>query len=264
MAGSLRGVSSNRIIILHVTNPDVPFLDLVDMPGIVTVPSGNEPSDMATQTSALVKNHIQSEYGANSLYLAVVKATNAPNVSVALQILHEANLYEKTFGVFTFSDDLGRKHARKLEQWVRNPSDGQGAVELEPWGWVATTNAPPEDEHGNAVVYENNCARLRAQAAAEVSTFRDMQLGQLVDDNLASHGALVSRLNRMFLDYLKNTWAPKTLRMLSSEQSKLAYDNALLGMPPAHEHDTPPHVKEAIAQASILPRAVLALFRLPL
>jgi hypothetical protein len=59
------------------------------MPGIVTVPSGNEPSDMATQTSALVKNHIQSEYGANSLYLAVVKATNAPNVSVALQILHE-------------------------------------------------------------------------------------------------------------------------------------------------------------------------------
>jgi hypothetical protein len=85
-----------------------------------------------------------------------------------------------------------------------------------------------------------------------------MQLGQLVDDNLASHGALVSRLNSMFLDYLKNTWAPKTLGMLSSEQSKLAYDNALLGMPPAHEHDTPPHVKEAIAQASILPRAVLS------
>ena len=121
MAGSLRGVSSNRIIILHVTNPDVPFLDLVDMPGIVTVPSGNEPSDMATQTSALVKNHIQSEYGANSLYLAVVKASNAPNVSVALQILHEANLYEKTFEVLTFCDELGRKHERKLEQWVYNP-----------------------------------------------------------------------------------------------------------------------------------------------
>ena len=114
------------------------------------------------------------------------------------------------------------------------------------------------------MVYENNCARLRAQAAAEVSTFRDMQLGQLVNDNLASHGALVSRLNRMFVDYLKNTWAPKTLGKLSSEHSKLAYDNALLGMPPAHEHDTPPHIKEAIAQASMPPRAVLALFRLPL
>ena len=113
---------------------------------------------------------------------------------------------------------------------------------------MATTNAPPEDEQGNAVVYANNCARLRAQAAAELSTFRDMQLGQLVDDGYASHAALVSRLNHMFLDHLKSTWAPKTLRMLSSEQSKLAYDNALLGMPPAHEADTPPRVKEAIAQ----------------
>jgi hypothetical protein len=92
-----------------------------------------------------------------------------------------------------------------------------------------------------------------------VSTFRDMQLGQLVEDNLASHGALVLRLNRMFLDHLKSTWAPKTLRMISSEQCKLAYRNALLGMPPAHEPDTPPHVKQAIAQASILPSAALAL-----
>ena len=67
MAGSLRGVSSSRIIILHVSNPDVPFLDLVDMPGLVTVPSGDEPLDMASQTCALVKRHIQSEHGANSL-----------------------------------------------------------------------------------------------------------------------------------------------------------------------------------------------------
>ena len=65
-----------------------------------------------------------------------MKATIAPNVSVALQILHAANLYEKTFGVLTFCDELGRKHARKLEPWVRNPGDGQGALKLEPWaGW---------------------------------------------------------------------------------------------------------------------------------
>jgi hypothetical protein len=250
MVGSLRGVSSSRIIILHVSNPDVPFLDLVDMPGLVTVPSGDEPLDMASQTCALVKRHIQSEDGANSLYLAVVKATIAPNLSDALRILHESNLYKKTLGVFTFCDELGPKNARRLEQWVKR-SEGQGAVALEPWGWVATTNAPPEDEHGNVVVYENNYVRLREQAAAELSTFRKMKLGQLLDD-YASHGALVSRLNSMFLDHLKRTWAPKTLGMISCEQNKLAYANALLGMPPAHEADTPSQVKEAIAQASIL------------
>ena len=54
------------------------------------------------------------------------------------------------------------------------------------------------------MVYANNCARLRAQAAEELGTLWDMQLGQLLDDGYASHAALVSRLNRMFLDHLKS------------------------------------------------------------
>jgi hypothetical protein len=87
-----------------------------------------------------------------------------------------------------------------------------------------------------------------------------MQLGQLLDDGYASHGALVSRLNSMFLDYLKTTWAPKTLRRLSCEQSKLAYANALLGMPPAHEADSWSQVKETIAQASIVLTPILDRF----
>jgi hypothetical protein len=54
-------------------------------------------------------------------------------------------------------------------------------------------------------------------------------------------------------------WAPKTLRMLASEQKKLAYQNALLGMPASHQANTPPLVKRAIAQATILATAVSAL-----
>ena len=130
--GELRGVSANRIIILHISNPDVPFLDLIDMPGLVTAPSGNEPSDMASQTEAVVKAHMQSKHGSNSLYLAIVKATQAPNTSTAMRILNEAQLYGKTFGVFTFCDDVNQRNAPRLKQWVRN---GQGAVVLEPYGW---------------------------------------------------------------------------------------------------------------------------------
>ena len=114
--GTLQGVSTNRIIILHITSPDVPFLDLIDMPGIVAAPSGNEPSDMATQTAAVVKAHVQSEHGSHSLYLAVVKATRAPSTSHAMQILHEADLYPKTFGIFTFCDELGVKNADRLKE----------------------------------------------------------------------------------------------------------------------------------------------------
>jgi hypothetical protein len=43
-------------------------------------------------------------------------------------------------------------------------------------------------------------ARLRAQAAAELDTFREIRLDKLLDDGYASHAALVSLLNRIFLD----------------------------------------------------------------
>jgi hypothetical protein len=130
--GALKGVSATRIIILHISSPDVPFLDLIDMPGLVTAPSGSEPSDIASQTEAVVKAHMQSKQGSNSLYLAIVKATSAPNTSNAMKILNEAKLYGKTFGVFTFCDELNQRNAPRLKQWVRN---GQGAVVLDPYGW---------------------------------------------------------------------------------------------------------------------------------
>ena len=128
--GALRGVSANRIIIIHIENPTVPFLDLVDMPGLVEVPSDNEPNNMHAQTTSLIKSHLQSEHGSNSMYLAIIKATSPPNASIALRILHEANVYAKTFGVFTFCDELGIKNARRLKDWVRDPTKGMSLSSL--------------------------------------------------------------------------------------------------------------------------------------
>ena len=94
------------------------------------------------------------------------------------------NLYSKTFGVFTFCDELGKRNARRLKQWIRNPSEGQGALALEPYGWVATANAPPEDESGNPVEFESNFERLRKQALSEIDVFNEMGLRELLDDAL--------------------------------------------------------------------------------
>ena len=121
---------------------------------------------------------------------------------------------------------------------------------LEPWGWVATTNAPPEDEHNNVVVYANNFERLQVQASAEVSVFTEMELGDLLEDGFASHSALVLRLNRMFVENLRKTWAPNTLQMMSLQQSKLDYANALLGMPPAHHDDNKIAIQKIVAEVS--------------
>jgi hypothetical protein len=94
----VKGVSAIRTIIIHISSPDVAFLDLIDIPGLVTAPSGTEPSDIASQTETVVKSHMQSKHGSKSLYLAIVKATSAPNTSNSIKILNEAKLYGKTFG----------------------------------------------------------------------------------------------------------------------------------------------------------------------
>ena len=184
-------------------------------------------------------------------YLAVVKATTAPNTSVSMQLLHEANLYSKTFGVFTFCDELGVKNARRLKQWIRNSSDGQGAVALEPHGWVATANAPPEDENGNPVEFESNFERLQKRALSERDVFKEETcLSKLLDDGLASTSALVSRLNEGYMNHLKKKWAPDTLDRLALEDGKLQIEHAMLGMPPMYEANAPPEAKDALCQAS--------------
>jgi len=68
---------------------------------------------------------------------------------------------------------------------------------------------------------------------------------------LASHGALVSRLNTAFVRHLKTTWVPNTLQRICEEQGKLEFENAKLGMPPAHmdEREAQAAVRNVIAQA---------------
>ena len=100
---------------------------------------------------------------------------------------------------------------------------------------MATTNATPEDEDGKKIPYKTNFERLRAQAMAEGHEFRKNGLGDMIDDGLALHTALVSGLNKMFINYLKESWVPKTMRMLKVERSKVDLEDVKLGLPAAQE-----------------------------
>ena len=56
---------------------------------------------------------------------------------------------------------------------------------------MATTNALPRDDEGNEVAYENNLERLHAQADEETVVFKDMGMADLIEEQRASHAALV-------------------------------------------------------------------------
>jgi hypothetical protein len=147
------------------------------------------------------------------------------------------------------SDEIAPKQSRRLRGWICDSSAGKGAVELQPYGWVATSNAPPEDEMGNVTQRTSNVDRLQAQAESEVSIFSEIGLQDLVDQEFATNSALVLRLNRMYVDHLKRSWAPNTLRKIFTEQRKVDIQDALLGMPPVPGGKAATDLKKKLAEA---------------
>ena len=111
------------------------------------------------------------------------------------------------------------------------------------------------------MVYENNLERLHAQADEEEVILSGMGLTDLIEEQRASHGALVSRLNDMFIKHLESTWVPRTLHKIAAEKKKIQFEHAVLGMPPAHQEEALPLVRDAIVKAveGVMDRAVPSL-----
>ena len=61
---------------------------------------------------------------------------------------------------------------------------------LERYGWVATSNAIPEDDRGKQINYKSNLERLQAQAREENNFFRDNGHGDWLVDGFDRLGPL--------------------------------------------------------------------------
>ena len=175
-------VCTTRGIILEVHSPIVPTIDLVDMPGL-------NGQDLRT-THKMLDDH-RRQYGDRSLYLLIVPANSKPNANIALNFILENRLQANTYGVFTHCDDLAEKNHERFRGLLVQPPTSPGAVEMEPYGWVATMNAEVQDAQSFS-----NFERLERQAAAEVNFFNNgtAALQSLVAMNKATTGALISQL----------------------------------------------------------------------
>ena len=56
----------------------------------------------------------------------------------------------------------------------------------------------------------------------------------------------MSLLNDMFIKHLETSWVPRTLQKLAAEKEGIPFEHALLGVPPAHEEEALPQVRDAI------------------
>ncbi len=242
----LTGVASDRKILLHVQSPNVPTLDLVDLPGVVAAAVDGEPSNMPEQTKDLVQQHIRTHKD-RSVFLACVDAPTAPNSSIALQVLVQQQVLDQAIGVITRCDYAVAPQQKEKIRKRLTLAAGSDAVKLK-HGYVATMNAPVV---GGEL---SNLQRLQQQADQELDFFEDYLPSET---DTTTTIALLSRVEAMFLDHVKKSWIPTTLVKLDEERKHLTEQNAQLGLPAAHGDGNEDEINDLRVAAK---QAVLTLF----
>lgn len=101
IAGKEKGISSIPIV-LKIFSPNVVDLTIVDLPGLVNVPIGNQPKDIDVQVRDLILEYIRNP---NAIILAVSPASVDIANSESLKIAREVDpTYDRTLGILSKID----------------------------------------------------------------------------------------------------------------------------------------------------------------
>ena len=101
IAGINKGISSEPII-LKIFSPNLVDLTLVDLPGIVKVPIGDQPENIDQLVKNLILEYISNP---NSIILAITPGNSDIANSDALKLAKEVDpFYQRTIGVITKMD----------------------------------------------------------------------------------------------------------------------------------------------------------------
>ena len=250
LAGETGGVVCDRIIVLNVLHPDVPVLDLIDLPGLVAVDVlGSTPLGKVEAIERVISDQIAADrqHGMTSFYLVIVPCER-PNTSNTFKLIQREGLLDHAIGVLTKSDEI--KDPRYLLAWmmgedIEDEDDGTvstaaalGEVSLAK-GWTATMLEMPKKivtvEDGRKVNYYTAHAaeRLKKQEESELRFFGGPDahevMRKLYDRGLAGTGALAAKLTREYFEYSRGDWLKQTLTRLLEYELQLRSDRALLG-----------------------------------
>jgi len=168
------GVLKSKLIVMYVHHPEVPSIDLVDLPGFT-----NE-AGRAAEVEEIVLSEIEEDRrtGGHSMFLVVVPAMLRPNTNLGLSFVKKHNLQSRAFGVFSQCDVLGKNTPDMLRSLMTGQPTKQGKaaadigyVALEK-GWIGTMLAPPSNKGYLEDYYElHSSERLYEQKRAEREFF---------------------------------------------------------------------------------------------
>ncbi|XP_067897304.1 interferon-induced GTP-binding protein Mx3-like [Heterodontus francisci] len=111
------GISS-ELISLQVESCCVPNLTLIDLPGIVRVPTGNQPQDIGAKIKNLIKSYIRKE---EVIILVVISCNVDIATTEALKMAQEVDPNgERTLGVLTKPDLIDYDAEKEILKIINN------------------------------------------------------------------------------------------------------------------------------------------------
>jgi len=216
------GVSLDRELRVEIFSPNLPHMNLLDLPGIT------QDKVLRQKTRDLARRHID-RCKDKGVFLAVVDATKSTRCSPAIELIQEYELENFAIGVLTKSDrvEKNRLHHDLVVKLSANSDNKPESHVLLGHGYVATMfKSLGSEKNGNVV------QRL---VTAEQDFFRGMtgRLGgtDLVARNQASLNALTSRIIQMCHDFMVLKFVPQTVETILATMRDTQMQSISLGMP---------------------------------
>lgn len=220
-----RGVV-DHVLEIRISSPQVPNLNLIDLPGIVAGRLLDEPDDMMQQTRALVEKYLVQPH---TLVLAVVPAFERVRNSQAFQLVQQFGLTGRTIGVLTMVDramDAANPRGPLDEVMGRLDGTSRDTVQLRQ-GYVAVMN------RDTRVTPEHSLEEFKTHETEWLGT----NLPGYVAEDKASSLALIRKLERMLAEHVRLIWVPQTLKRVMEEHAQVSKKLSELGPSPQETVD---------------------------
>jgi len=212
-------------ILVEIQVPYCPNLNIVDLPGLVTV------SPVRELTEKLALDVAKAEK-ASARFLLVVKATEGVHVSAGTQIIQGACIDGQTLGVLTHLDKLNDEQEEYKEQFQRLLN--QKVITLK-HGWCLTSSLIPRKSAAVAtfdgVKEAQRLLRLDQEEDIRLeTTYYVKTMGAALQSRIGMK-QIRELVREVFEDYLVHDWVPKIHTHLVSVVDQLREKNLEIGLP---------------------------------
>ena len=272
------GLCTKKALVIELSSPKAPNLDVVDCPGLVAASARGRPADVAQETASLVRTFAKKHRN-SALFVVAVKASEQPNNSLAMRLVQELGLESRALGVLTMTDVLTgdltdrettlhttflKHHGPRLLQLLRGATDAGGGVPLA-LGYTLTALNDIHEDRGWL-----SLSRVDAMAQWEVQYFKQLATqwvaaarasvqSDTLDEQFLLQRCSCNSLWRHIKDavdnFVRDNWLSDTVRLAQEQEALTASREQSLGLPRAMALH---HIAELCFQSDLLPASLRA------